>query len=191
MAAPKVTYKVNLGNMFDGAVRIPDGMKESIGQEIIDRIVERTQDGIDKNGASLGKYKQDNDIFGKSKGGRVNLTQTEDMLSALTIIGTTAKTLTIGYTDKTENDKAYGHISGFKGHPTLAGKVQKRDFLGLPTKDLGAIAKDFQDDVDTVTRVDQAQTRQDLDREVLSYLDELETQIVPTSGLFGRIGEDT
>jgi hypothetical protein len=175
---PKVEYKVNLTDLFGERLDLTEATKEAIGQAIIDKIINRTQDNLDKNNNSLGTYSssyKDSPDFKILKGNKslVDLTATGDMLGNIDIIKITPQTIVFGFPDGTQNTKAYGHISGMKGHPVLDGKVQKRDFFGLPNEDLDKIADEFRDDAEQVDRINNAQTREDLDREVLSLIDEL------------------
>lgn len=191
---PKVEFKVNLEDLFGERLDLNEATKQAIGQAIIDRIVERTQDNKDKNGRSLGTYSKsykDSTDFKILKGAEklVNLTATGDMLAALTITKTTPQTITIGYDDPAENAKAYGHISGMEGHPVLEGKVPKRDFMGLPDKDLQDIASDFESDVRAIDAIESATTREELNRSILDVIDEFNAQIIPTTtprGPYGR-----
>jgi len=189
----KAEYKVNLADLFGERLDLDESTKSAIGQAIIDKIVERTQDNKDKNGRSLGSYSKSYKStidFAVLKGrtSAVDLTATGDMLAALTITKSTPQTITIGFDDPNENDKAYGHISGFEGHPVLEGKVRKRDFLGLPMGELNTIANDFKDDVRTIDSIQGATTRDELNKSILDYLDELNAQIIPTTTPRGSFG---
>lgn len=180
---PKVKFKVNLDEMFGERFKTNQSTREAIGQAVIDKIVERTQElNVDKFGKSLGRY---SDAYKKSldfkvsKGGQseVNLTLTGDMLASLTIIEQTDRTITVGFDDSDQNAKAYGHISGMAGHPVLDGKVKKRDFMGLPKSEINAIANEFEDQVRTIDEIEDAETREDLDRAVLRLIEEVEGEI--------------
>lgn len=104
---------------------------------VIDEIQKRTQDKrIDKSNKPLGTYKSsyqsslDFKIY-KGKQSTVNLTLTGDMLSSMTPKKMTGTEIVIEFIGDDNKNKAYGHISGFKGHPFIKG-IQKRDFFGLP-----------------------------------------------------------
>lgn len=181
MRVPKVKLKINLAQMFGKNVELNREMRESVGQAIIDRIITRTQDmGVDKNGKNFAKYsklyEKSLDFQAAGKDGKPNLTLFGDMLGSLTIIEQTPKTLTLGFKDSKENAKAYAHTTGFEGHPTIkSGPV--RDFFGLPAKDLQEIAADYEQDVDQVTRVNKAGDREAFEKEVLSIIDEINSEI--------------
>ena len=176
---PKVKFKINLAEIF-GSRDFGRGTKEAIGQAVIDRIVERTQTGIDKNGKRFkgysAAYKDSLAFKVNGKSDLVNLTLTEDMLSSMTIIEQTAQTITIGFDDSTENAKAYGHISGMEGHPTIKkGKV--RDFLGLPQRDIDLITDEFQSEVDIVSSIGRSGSREAFEDNILRAIDALTGEI--------------
>lgn len=180
---PKLTYKVNLENLFGGRYDLSESIKQAIGQEIIDRIAKRTtEEKEDKHGDSLGTYSKsygESDfakIFGKKAGQRVNLTATGDMLASMDIKDTTAQTITIHFDDDEQNAKAYGHISGMKGHPFLDGKVQKRDFFGLPKEELESIAAEFESDVVAIDKILGAETHDELNESILDLIKDLGTE---------------
>lgn len=179
---PQVKLKINLDDLFGERLDLNRSTREAIGQAIIDRIVERTQSGVDKFGKSMGSYSptyKKSLAFQVTKGGetQVNLTQTGDMLGSLTILEETPRTITIGFDDSEQNAKAFGHISGMQGHPVLDGKVKKRDFMGLPAKDLNAIASKFERQAKRVDAIESAQTRDQLDQAVLNLVDEVSGEI--------------
>ena len=105
---------------------------------IIDEIVNRTQDGIDKKGSSFVAYSKSYksstvfDIYGKSK--QVNLTLTGSMLSSVDSIISREKII-IYFNDDEDAAKAHGHINGSNNLP-------KRDFFGLPPKVIDDIYKE-------------------------------------------------
>lgn len=183
MRIPKVKFKVNLDEIFGANLSYGPATRQAIGQAVIDQIVKRTQEQrIDKNGKPLKGYSKtyaqtlEAKIAGKSAGEPANLTLHGDMLGSLTIVDETAKTITIGFDDSKENAKAYGHISGMEGHPTIKkGKV--RDFMGLPKKDLESIAAKFADDVESVSDVTRAKSRQTFEDRILKAIQDIEEEI--------------
>jgi hypothetical protein len=113
-------------------------------------------------------------VGGKRAGQPANLTLSGDMLSSLNIVEQTAKTITIGFDDATENAKAFGHISGMQGHPTIKnGKV--RDFLGLPDKELKSIARDFEPDIKAISSV-KSSTASTFEQKILDAIAQLESE---------------
>lgn len=140
MARPsKVKYKINLQDMFGEIVPDDPEFKADVAFAVIERIIERTQRGISKTGSRFPQYSKE---YAERKGvsrGDVDLTLTEDMLSAIDVIEETARTITLGFPDETENAKAFNHIKG--------DTVPKRDFFGLPQKDLNEIAGEFRSEL--------------------------------------------
>ncbi len=132
-------------------VSIPKGLKsadrEVLADEIIDFIRERTADGKSWRNRELPGYSDSYanslnfKIAGKSKSD-VNLTQSGDMLGALTLLDSKNGTLTIGYEKGSqENAIADGNIRGTYGQKTSVGP--KRDFLGITKSDLARIMDRF------------------------------------------------
>ena len=153
------TFKINLLNVlndsYDGA-SIKDVLrgfvaesefKQLYGQRVVDRIVDRTRDeNIDRFGKSLGTYSKtykESTIFQIYKSGTdVNLTQTGDMLESLNHVDS-KYTIIVQLEGDENKGKAQGHITGILGK---FGRAKKRDFLGLPQKELISIFKDSMKD---------------------------------------------
>lgn len=191
---PKVKFKVNLAELFGDGARFTPASRQAIGQAIIDRIIERTADeNIDKYGRSLGSYSKSyadslfGQVHGKRAGAPVTLRATGDMLGTMDIVDQSRDTITLGFGDAIQNAKAYGHISGMAGHPTLDGKVKKRDFFGLPQKELDAIASDFEDDVRQITRIERTTTREQFEQAVLDTISEMEMELIGDADIEGSV----
>jgi hypothetical protein len=135
---------VNLAEMFNLAF-FPDddGLRQAIGQAIIDQIVKNTEaseflSGSSKKGYSKEYAESDEGIiYGKKKGGPANLHASGDMLNSITVeLPSNRSKLDIAFTDTLESQKAHGHVNGSEVLP-------KRDFFGLSQGDLSKIAKKF------------------------------------------------
>jgi hypothetical protein len=135
---------VNLAEMFNLAF-FPDddGLRQAIGQAIIDQIVKNTEaseflSGSSKKGYSKEYAESDEGIiYGKKKGKPANLHASGDMLNSITVELTSNRSkLDIAFTDTLESQKAHGHVNGSEVLP-------KRDFFGLSQGDLSKIAKKF------------------------------------------------
>lgn len=117
----------------------PNSVKRVIARGIADRIVERTQSGIDKDGDRFVGYKPSYKkslafkVYGKSN--KVDLTLTGAMLSSVTVISVDSTTVKIGFTDNEQFQKASGHIDGTGANNALP----VRDFWGLPLEDVQEI----------------------------------------------------
>lgn len=118
---------------------LSDGVKREFGKRCIDFILERTNDGKDKNNSPFVKYSAAYKkslpfkIYGKSS--TVNLKLTGAMQAAIDVTDVSDTTITLGFVDQFENDKAHGHVNGSNNLPV-------RDFWGIPEKDQQRILKD-------------------------------------------------
>lgn len=125
---------------LSGKVKDP-AIKREFGRRAIERILERTNDGKDKNNRDFKKYseaylKSDNfSIFGKSPT-TVNLKLSGEMHASIGVLSTTANTVTIGIEDSEQVNKARGHING-------ANHLPVRDFWGLSNEEESEILKDI------------------------------------------------
>lgn len=131
---------MNLDELFGTLTPNSTELRQAVGQAIIDRIRERTDDNLDRSGKRFPNYSKEYAesiefaAYGKSKSDP-NLKQTGDMLGLMDIIEEKKNKIVIGWSDDDEAGKAHGHVTG------NVGKV--RDFLGLPEKDLEEIAEEF------------------------------------------------
>jgi hypothetical protein len=126
-------------------VSIPKGytlqQRQEIAQLIINKIIERCDNGLDKNNRSF-KYAPDSKFDGN------NLTYTGAMLTdGLQLIATTQNSITIGYEPDTfEADKAAGNNLGTYGKDTPS--AYAKPFLGISDDDLELILAQI--DPDTI-----------------------------------------
>lgn len=145
--AQKVQYKIDLASVFDRAYKNAssdvkrklrpiinsDDVKSAVGVLAVEKIIERTEKGIDMRGASFKPYSEsykDSTIFsiyGKSTS--VNLKLTGEMLASIEYKNLSKPEVVIFMSDQFNNDKAHGHMNGIPSKKY--GKV-KREFLGLP-----------------------------------------------------------
>lgn len=119
-----------------------------IGDELVAAIIDRTNNGLDKNDKGFKGYKKsykDSDnfkIYGKSS--KVNLKLTGEMHAAIDVVKLTANTIWIGLDDSEDEAKAHGHING-------GGSLPVRDFWGLPNDEtidqiMNDVIRDYYDD---------------------------------------------
>lgn len=125
-------------------IKIPDDLKPierlELADLIIEHMVERTDQGLDKNGRPFPKYSKgymaslDFKNAGKSKD--VDLQLSGDMLAAIKLLKHGSGELVVGFDrGSAENGKAEGNIKGTYGRASpIPGK--KRDFLGIESKKL-------------------------------------------------------
>ncbi len=132
-------------------IAIPKGLsasdRETLGDDIIDFIRERTKDGKSWRNRDFAGYSESYvnslnfKIAGKSKKD-VNLTQSGDTLGALTVLDHRDGRIRIGFEKGSqENGIADGNIRGTYGHSKQVGP--KRDFLGITKTDLSRILDKF------------------------------------------------
>jgi len=106
-----------------------------VGNEIIDRIRQRTIQGISKTSKPFKGYsKSYKKLTGKSN--PPDLVLEGKMLGSLVIKKITENTLTVGLKGNKQQLKAENHIHGVT--------LPKRDFLGLPQKELNDIKEEFE-----------------------------------------------
>lgn len=104
--------------------------KEIFVNLILDKMIERTTNGKDINSKKFKAYTKE---YAERKGvprSSVDLVLSGDMLNTIKEKKTGKVKISIA---DNELDKAYGHIKGMEGHPTIEkGKV--RDFFGFKSK---------------------------------------------------------
>jgi hypothetical protein len=117
-----------------------ESFKKLFGSAVVERIIGRTEEkSIDKDGKAFKSYSKsysDSEIFAiynKSKY-QVNLRLTGEMLDSLTSRNLSSSNIQIELDGDNNRAKAHGHI--YRG-----GNLPKRDFLGLPQKDLTELMK--------------------------------------------------
>ena len=143
----EVSQKFNLGEYFGVDFGRDPDLKQEIGQAIIDKIIERTEDGKDISEKGFKKYSKeyvDSDEFkdfGKSKN-EINMTLTGRMLDDIDIISESRNTIKIGFEDSTEILKAFNHNTG--------DTVKKRKFFGIRERDLKEIGKEFRSELNAI-----------------------------------------
>lgn len=115
-----------------------DVIKRQFGREVIDRILQRTESGKDKDGVRFTPYSKAYKesrafkIYGKSS--RVNLRLSGEMHASIGVLATSSNTVTIAIPEGEQEKKARGHISG-------SGNLPMRDFWGISMEDQVSILK--------------------------------------------------
>ena len=117
--------------------------KDEVADLIIERIVNRTDQGKDKDGRKFAgyskSYKESLDFKVAGKTNKVDLQLSGDMLAALSVLDQTSRSVVIGFErGSEENAKADGNIRGTYGKPTPDPK-KARDFLGITDRELSKI----------------------------------------------------
>lgn len=145
----KVEQTFDLSDLFGASLKGRRDVKEAIGQAIIDKIITRTESGKAIGGKTKLKkpysksYQKSLDFkaAGKSKNS-INMSLTGDMLGLLDIKKQSGDSITIGWKDKVENNKAFNHNTG--------DTVPRREFFGLNKKEMGDIKREFKSEVEDV-----------------------------------------
>jgi hypothetical protein len=136
----EVSQTIDFDEVFDADLSDNRELRLAIGQAIIERILERTEEGRDIHGNRFAAYDKDYvksltfRAHNKSEG-EINMTLKGDMLAQIDIIEEDANAIKIGWDDDTENAKAYNHNTG--------DTVKKRQFFGVTAGELAQIQKEF------------------------------------------------
>ena len=114
--------------------------REAIAEDVIDKIVDRTLSGKDKENKPMARLSKQYKEFKKKAVGttRANLQLSGDMLGSLRFIKSKSGKgkITVGFSGGTEaNAKAKGHITGDVG--------VVRDFLGLTDRQIKSITNQY------------------------------------------------
>lgn len=135
-------------------IKIPSYLDEderdALALEIIDKIIERTQKGKDKNGNSFPsyskEYKESLDFKIAGKSSRVTLELSGDMLADMELIKSKKGELVIGYSSSNPSEgKAEGNIRGTYGQSS-GNRSKARNFLGIEKEDLDKILSKYKDE---------------------------------------------
>ena len=148
LAGDNPELRVNIKETFGVDVSNKPALKQALGQAIIDKMVERSQiKSRSFDGTRFPKYEESYKkslafkAFGKTN--KVNLTLTGDMLGLIDIVGESDNTLTFGWDDLDDANKAAGHINGID---SKRGK-KVRDFFAINKREVEEIKRDFKDDI--------------------------------------------
>lgn len=154
LSESEVSQTIDIKDILGDAAAIPS-VSEAMAQAFLDVIKERTESGRDVNGKLLPKYSESYKnslafkVWGKTD--NVNMTMSGDMLGTMFSEVVNGK-IKIGFDGEENNVKAYAHITGFKGHPVLDGKVAKREFFGITDKEIAQIKAEFSPDLSSEAR---------------------------------------
>ena len=168
----KVSQIFNLREMFGVDVSNAPEIREVVGEAILNRIRERTANGAGIGGSpfSNGKY---SDSYAESiefvAAGKdqheVNMELSGDMMALMDVISQTPNTIEIGWSDSTQNAKAYNHNTG--------DTVPKRPFFGLSKSEIREIANEFKSEVQEYVRSQRVDGSDEYTERALSFLREM------------------
>ena len=179
----RMELTVRLDSLFDGKMPNDPGLRQAIGQKVIDLIKERTLSGRDVDGKRFKKYSEayaggDKSppsaafvAFGKSKQ-PVNLFLSGAMLDTLDIKNDTKNTIKLGWSDSLENAKAFAHNTGYEGHRTIKDGPQRR-FFDLNPSEIKQIRDTFQRQVQVQQELDGARKAGTTEATALKLLKEI------------------
>lgn len=169
----KVSQKFNLQEMFGVSFKDAPELRASIGQAIINKIIERTEAGAGIGGRpfSFGKYSDEysESVEFKAAGKdqhEVNMSLTGDMLGLMDVINETSNTIEIGWLDDTQNAKAFNHNTG--------DTVPKRPFFGLSRSEVKELVAEFKPEVRDAIKTLKNEGRDEYTEKALRFLDRLE-----------------
>lgn len=137
-----VNAQIDLESLLGGMAKNP-AVQEVFFQMALDKLNDRLDKGVGVNGKPLKDYSEEYtnslayNAFGKD--GTVNMQLSGDMLASLNISNKDPKAFTISFSAD-ESPKAFAHMTGYRGHPHLDGKVKPREFFGWTDKELKEIA---------------------------------------------------
>ena len=135
-----IEWEVDLEEMFGRKIDNA-ALRERIGQELIARVQKRTLSGIDKRGKGFKGYsKSYKEQTGK--GNPPDLAVSGRMLQRMRVIDSEPEGLTISWSEglKKIRLRAENHIHGVT--------LPRRDFLGLPDKEIRSVVVEFEDEVE-------------------------------------------
>lgn len=142
----EVSQTINLKDIFGFDVSRNTALKLAAGQAAIDYMLERTKSGVDYNGKAFARYSKEYmeslefSAFGKSS--QVDMELTGEMLGSIDLEDLPGNEIKISIKGEPAA-RAYGHMTGMKGHPTLEGKAPVREFFGVRESELKSIGRDF------------------------------------------------
>lgn len=146
LSQDKVSQVFDLKKIFGFDVSKNGPLKEAFAQALMDRILDRTKSGVDYDGQKFAAYSQrykDSLMFKAfRKTSKVDMELTGEMLLSMEILSMRGNELEIGFTGE-QAAKAYGHMTGMEGHPTLDGVTPPRKFFGITDAELAGVAQEF------------------------------------------------
>lgn len=151
----RIEQKLNLAEIIGKDISADRVLVRKIAQGIIDYMVDRAKDGKGIGRRDLkspySKAYAESLAFkaaGKSRN-NVNMRLSGDMLRSIDILEEDGASVTIGIDDPIDAPKAYGHQTGFEGHPTIPQGKYRRRFFGVTSDEIKKeIIPKFKDDID-------------------------------------------
>lgn len=137
LSKKRVSQKLDLNELTGRNIQSDSVLVRKIAQGIIDYMVDRAKSGRGLGRKDLkspySKSYSESLTFkaaGKARND-VNMTLSGDMLRSIDILEEDGASVVIGIEDEVDAPKAYGHLTGFEGHPTIPSGKYKRPFFGV------------------------------------------------------------
>lgn len=123
-------------------------LNSEIGDYIVTTMLDKLGDGVSPvEGGGVFRELSENYANDEKGGNRTaNLSLEGDLWSALTFEAD-AYGVKVGFWEETEAAKAFGHTTGFEGHPTLEGKAPKRKIIPSAKE---SFISDIQEGIDQI-----------------------------------------
>lgn len=122
---------------IDIPMDLDEDERAMVGTLIVERIIERTKSGVDKNGNPFPDYTE---TYAEEKGSdSVDLTATGDMLSELSVLESGPGWVRVGYPDDHPlAGQVEGNVTGSYGSAS-ANPSRAREFIGVTDEELELI----------------------------------------------------
>ena len=156
----EISQTFDLDKIAGAKISSDPALRNQIAQAIVDYMIGRVQLdnlGIDRKPWKAKSYSksyvnsQDFEAAGKSEDS-VDLTLSGDMLGSVDITKQSKGLVTISITDKSALPRAYGHMTGFEGHPTIPPNKYKREFFGVSDKEIkDQVLQFFSDEINALS----------------------------------------
>jgi hypothetical protein len=179
---------------FDALAGAPISLDPVLQREIAQATIDYIKTRVEDENLGIGRkklkspyqksYEESLDFKAAGKSAsNVNMMLSGDMMGSIDVLEE-GETVKIGIDNPAVTDRAYGHQSGFEGHPNPKMSKYKREFFGVSDEEIKKnILPDFQSDIDALKEGLRPSAR---DLETASTQDDLFRFIngVPFSELF-------
>lgn len=184
LSKDEVAQEINTSEIAGVDLSTRPDLVERIAQIAIDKMIERTESGKDvfnRNFKGYSKsYKDSLEFKASGKTSFVDLKLSGDMIGSIDVVDRVLDRVTIGLQGTLQNNKAFGHMTGMEGHPTLEGRVPVRNFFGVPVgelkkevkKELGQEIKLLKEEMQELSAIDIATLR--IESRIRQIIDEFE-----------------
>lgn len=166
----EVSTEINLKSLL-GASAKNESIRQVFFEAAFDKMLARLDQGRGVDGklhAYSKAYKNSLAFAAFGKSNTVNMQLTGDMVQSITVLDSSETKLKIGIEDSKQAAKAYGHMTGMKGHPILDGKVDARNWFGWKDSELIKIADAIKPEINKKGLIS--------DEVALKIIDRLETE---------------